>query len=85
MKARLVLLSLLLALACTDATAPAVRCDGLLEVTTRTTRLGADTVVACTFPPPDTVVTPPDTVVITVPDTTHRHRHRHHHGGHDDE
>lgn len=84
MKTWILLAGLCLA-ACSDSTAPDVRCDGLVAVDIHSTRFGTDTMVACTFPPPDTVVvvdtvrTPPDTVTVP-PDTVYIPRRCHWHG-----
>jgi hypothetical protein len=74
---RWTVLLLPLVVACTDPTAPAVRCEGALVVHITITPLVTDTAVVCTFPVDSTPPTPP-------PPGGHHHHHDHDddHGGH---
>lgn len=79
MKTLMVLIVLMLA-ACSDSTAPAIDCQGELQVDIHVRRMYTDTTVVCAFPR-DTTPLPPEPPCDDDDEGHHGHDH-HHHGGH---
>lgn len=79
MKTLIVLIVLMLA-ACSDSTAPAIDCQGELQVDIHVRRMYTDTTVVCAFPR-DTTPLPPEPPCDDDDEGHHGHDH-HHHGGH---
>ena len=80
MKTLLVLIVLMLA-ACSDSTAPAIDCQGELQVDIHVRRMYTDTTVVCAFPRDTTPPEPPEPPCDDDDEGHHGHDH-HHHGGH---